>query len=218
MASCRRRGAPSARGLRPALRDGEQPAGAAGSAGGGHSGGGDPGGRRPGERRADARAARGSARAGPAILETLEKPAPVDRTSVPSAQQTAERMLALYDEAIRARTPRGARSFRRVGTGRGGRRPRGEPQGGVGRGAARCASGRHRVAAPERQRAAAARRRALERRWSRGGVVAGGALGGGGVATGGCAGSCGWLGPTSPSSGTPGLAGPSGKGRDHLPS
>ena len=47
-----------------------------------------------------------------AILEQLDDPAPADRTSVPSAQRTAERMLALYEEAIRARTPRGARSLR----------------------------------------------------------------------------------------------------------
>jgi glycosyltransferase involved in cell wall biosynthesis len=46
-----------------------------------------------------------------AILEALENPAP-ERGSVPSAQQTAKRMLALYEEAIRARTPRGARRFK----------------------------------------------------------------------------------------------------------
>jgi glycosyltransferase involved in cell wall biosynthesis len=46
-----------------------------------------------------------------AILQQLENPTPVDRASVPSAQRTAERMLALYEEAIRARTPRGARSL-----------------------------------------------------------------------------------------------------------
>jgi glycosyltransferase involved in cell wall biosynthesis len=46
-----------------------------------------------------------------AILDTLENPAPVDRASVPSARRTAERMLALYADAIRARTPRGARSL-----------------------------------------------------------------------------------------------------------
>ncbi len=46
-----------------------------------------------------------------AILESLENPVP-ERGFVPSAQQTAERMLALYEEAIRARTPRGARSLR----------------------------------------------------------------------------------------------------------
>ena len=47
-----------------------------------------------------------------AILAQLDDPAPADRASVPSAQRTAERMLALYEAAIRARTPRGARSLR----------------------------------------------------------------------------------------------------------
>jgi glycosyltransferase involved in cell wall biosynthesis len=46
-----------------------------------------------------------------AILDALEHPPIVDRTAVPSAQRTAERMLALYEEAIRARTPRGTRSL-----------------------------------------------------------------------------------------------------------
>ena len=47
-----------------------------------------------------------------AILDVLENPAPVERASVPSAQRTAERMLALYEDAIRARTPRGARNLK----------------------------------------------------------------------------------------------------------
>ncbi len=47
-----------------------------------------------------------------AILDVLENPPSVDRASVPSAQRTAERMVALYEEAIRARTPRGARNLK----------------------------------------------------------------------------------------------------------
>ena len=46
-----------------------------------------------------------------AILELAREPG-AGRPAHPcrSAQRTAERMLALYEEAIRARTPRGARN------------------------------------------------------------------------------------------------------------